>query len=112
MKIKCLRSDNGGQFVSNEFNNYCDENDIKRHFSVIETPQQNGVVERKNMTIMEIERAMLNESRLSNVFWPQAADTVVHILNRILLRNNNDKTPYQLWKGRPTSIKHFIIFSK
>ena len=44
------------------------------------------------------------------MFWPQAVHTVVHILNRILLRNNNDKTPYQLWKGRPTSIKHFIIF--
>ena len=44
------------------------------------------------------------------MFWPQAVHTVVHILNRILLRNNNDKTPYQLWKGRPASIKHFRIF--
>ena len=47
MKIKCLRLDNGGEFVLKEFNNYCDENGIKRHFSVIETPQQNGVAERK-----------------------------------------------------------------
>ena len=46
MKIKCLRSDNGGEFVSNELNNYYDENGIKRHFYVTETPQQNGVVER------------------------------------------------------------------
>ena len=110
MKIKCLRSDNGGEFVSNEFDNYCDENGIKRQFSVIETPKQNGVVEGKNMTVMEMERTILNESRLSNVFCLQAVHTAVHILNRSLLRNNNDKTPYQLWKGRPASIKHFRIF--
>jgi transposase InsO family protein len=110
MKFKFLRSDNGGEFVSNEFNNCCNENGIKRHFSVTETPQQNGVVERKNITVMEMARTMLNESRLNNIFWPQVVHTVVHILNRILLRNNTDKTPYQLWKGRPANIKHFKNF--
>jgi hypothetical protein len=110
MKIKCLRSDNGGDFVSNEFNNYCDENGIKRHFSVIETPKQNGVVERKNRTVMEMARTMLNESKLNDMFWPQAVHTAVHILNKILLRNNTNKTPYQLWKGRLANIKHFRIF--
>ena len=59
---------------------------------------------------MEMARTMLNESRLSNMFWPQAVHTDVHILNRILLRNNNDKTHYYLWKGIPASIKHFRIF--
>jgi hypothetical protein len=53
---------------------------------------------------------MLNESRLNDMFWPQAVHTVVHILNRSFLRNNTDNTPYQLWKGRPTNIKHFRIF--
>ena len=95
MKIKCLRSDNGGDFVSNEFNNYCDENGIKIHLFVTETPQQNGVLERKNRTVMEMERTMLNESRSSNMFWHKVVHTVVHILNKILPRNNNDKTPYQ-----------------
>jgi hypothetical protein len=60
--------------------------------------------------VMEMARTMLNESKLSNILWPQAVHTVVHILNRILLRNNYDKTPYQLWKGRPASVKHFRIF--
>ena len=110
MKIKCLRYDNGGEFVSNEFNNYCDENGIKIHLFVTETPQQNGVLERKNRAVMEMERTMLNESRLSNMFWPQAFHIVVHIMNRSFLGNNNDKKPYQLWKGRQASIKHFIIF--
>jgi hypothetical protein len=110
MKIKCLRSYNGGEFVSKEFNKYCDDNGIKRHFSVTETPQQNGVVERKNRIVMEMARTMLNESKLSNIRWPQAVHIVVHILNRSLLRNKYDKTPYQLWKGRSASVKHFRIF--
>jgi hypothetical protein len=110
MKIKCLRSDNGGEFVSNEFNNYCDENGIKIHFSITETPQQNGVVERKNIIVMEMARTILNESRLNDMFWPQVVHTAVHILNISLLRNNTNNTPYQLWKGIPANIKHFRIF--
>jgi hypothetical protein len=59
---------------------------------------------------MEMARTMLNESKLSNILWPQVVHTVVHILNRILMRNNHFKTPYQLWKGRLASVKHFRIF--
>jgi hypothetical protein len=59
---------------------------------------------------MEMARTMLNESKLSNILWPQTVHTAVHILNRILLRNNHFKTPYQLWKRRPASVKHFRIF--
>ena len=59
---------------------------------------------------MEMARTMLNEYELSNILWPQAVHTVVHILNRSLLRSNSNNTPYQLWKGRPTSVKHFRIF--
>ena len=59
---------------------------------------------------MEMERTMLNESKLSNVLWPQVVHTTVHILNRSLLRNNSNKKYYQLWKVRPTSVKHFRIF--
>ena len=110
MKIKCLRSYNGGEFVSKEFNKYCDDNGIKRHFSVTETPQQNGVVERKNRTVMDMERTMLNESKLSNVLWPQVVHTAVNILNKSLLRNNSNNTPYQLLKGILASVKHFRIF--
>jgi hypothetical protein len=68
------------------------------------------VVERKKRTVMDMARTMLNESKLSNILWPQVVHTVFHILNRSFLRNNHFKTPYQLWKGRPTSVKHFRIF--
>jgi hypothetical protein len=59
---------------------------------------------------MEMTRTMLNESKLNDIFWPQDIHTAVHILNIILLRNNTDKTPYKLWKGRLANIKHFRIF--
>ena len=68
-KIKILRSDNGGEFTSNEFWNYCEEHGIKRRFLVARTPQQNGVVERKNRIVEEMARTMLNDSKLSDVFW-------------------------------------------
>ncbi len=68
MNIKCLRSDNGGEFTSNEFYSYCEDNGIKRHFSAAYTPQQNGVVERKNITVQEMARTMLNDSKVSDVF--------------------------------------------
>ena len=110
MKIKCLRSDNGGEFTSNEFMDYCEEHGIKRQFSTARTPQQNGVTERKNMTIQEMARTMLKESKLGDIFWGQAVHTTIHILNRGLLRSNSDKTPYELWKGRPTNVKHFRVF--
>jgi transposase InsO family protein len=109
LKIKCLRSDNGGEFTSKEFMEFCSEHGIKRQFSVARTPQQNGVVERKNKTVQEMARTMLMDSKLTDVFWVQEVHTTVHIQNRGMLRNNSDKTPYELWKGRPTNVKHFRV---
>ena len=109
-RIKCLRSDNGGEFTSDEFNKYYEEHGIKRQFSVARTPQQNGVAERKNRSVMEMARTMLNESKLNDKFWGHAVHTAVHILNRGLLINKNDKTPYELWTGRAASVRHFRIF--
>ena len=108
-KIKCLRSNNGGEFTSKEFNHYCEEHVIKRQFSTARTPQQNGVAERKKKIVMEMVRTMLNDSQLSGKFWGQAIHTYVHILNRGLLRNDSDKTPYELWMGRSANVKHFRI---
>jgi len=61
-KIKCLRSDRGGEFTSNEFFDFCEEHGIRREFSTARTPQQNGVVERMNRTIQQMACAMLDES--------------------------------------------------
>jgi hypothetical protein len=109
-EIKCLRFDNGGEFTSNEFMDYCNKHGIKRQFSVARTPQQNGVVERMNRIVQEIDRIMLMDSKLTDIFWTQVVHTKIHIQNRVMLINNTDKTPYEIWKGRPTKVNHFIVF--
>jgi hypothetical protein len=74
------------------------------------TPQQNGVVERKNKTMQEMDITMLMDSKLIDVFWVQAMHTTIHIQYRGMLINNSDRTPYKLWKERPTNVKHFRFF--
>jgi transposase InsO family protein len=72
VSIKCLRSDGGGKYFSNEFSEYLKEHGIQRKYTCSYSPQQNGVVERKNRHIVEIARAMLNEKNLPNYFWAEA----------------------------------------
>jgi transposase InsO family protein len=109
-KIKCLRYDNEGEFTSKEFMDYCNSHGIKIKFSVARTTKHNGVVERKNMIVHEMARTMLMDSKLTDIFWIQAVHTTIHIQNRVMLRNNTDKTLNELWKGRLTNVKHFRVF--
>ena len=74
------------------------------------TSQQNGVVEWKNRIVEEMDRTMLNDSKLSDIFWVQVVHRTIHILNRGLLRNKSVETPYGIWKGRPTNVKNFWFF--
>jgi hypothetical protein len=90
---------------------YYSNHGIKRKIYVVRTPQQNGVVEIKNMSVQEMARTMLMDSKLTDIFWTQAVHTTVHIQNRVMLRNNTNKTPYELWKGRPANVKHFRFFA-
>jgi len=94
MKIKCLRSDNGGEFTSNEFVELCESHGIKIQYAAARTPQQNGVVERENRHIQEISRTMINEACLSDSFWREAVYMVVYNLNRGYIITKSDKTPY------------------
>jgi transposase InsO family protein len=109
-KIKFLRYDNGGDFTSKEFMEYCDRHGIKRKFYVARTPQQNGVVETKNKIVQEMARTMIMDSKLKDIFWTQEVHTTIHIQNRVILRNNTKKTPFELWKGRLANVKHFRFF--
>jgi transposase InsO family protein len=67
-RIKCLRLDNGGEFTSKKFMDYCNNHGIKRQFFVARKPQQNGVVERKNRTVQEMDRTMIMDSKLTDIF--------------------------------------------
>jgi transposase InsO family protein len=78
-KIKCLRSDNRGEFNSKEFMEYFNSHGIKRQFFIARTPQQNGVVERKNRKVQEMAQTMLMDSKLTDILWTQAVHTTVHI---------------------------------
>lgn len=66
--LKCLRSDWGGEYSSNEFIDYCEKHGIQRQYSAVRTPQQNGVAERKNRIVKEMARTMLNEANVPNTF--------------------------------------------
>eukprot|EP00253_Pinus_taeda_P032899 PITA_32899 len=81
-KIKCLRSNRGGEFTSNEFFYFCEEHGIRREFSTARTPKKNGVVERMNITVQQMARAMLDESGTPATFSGEAAYAVVVILNK------------------------------
>jgi len=71
---------------------------------------KNGVVEIKNRTVQEMTQTMLMDSKLKDIFWTQTVHIAVHIQNKLMLRNNTDKYSYELWKGRPSNVKHFIVF--
>ena len=81
-RLKCLKTDNGGEYCSRDFENYCSENGIRRIKTVPGTPEQNGVAERMNRTILERERSMRFDSGLPTYFWAAAVDTAVYLINR------------------------------
>ena len=71
-KVKVIRSDNGTEFKNAIMEEFCKERGLKQEFSALGTPQQNGVVERKNRTLIEVSRTMLDEARLPTYFWAEA----------------------------------------
>ena len=96
MRIKHIRSDNGTEFKNTGLDDYLDELGITHELSAPYTPQQNGVVERKNMTLVEMARTMLDEYKMPPRFWPKAIDTTCHIINRVYLHKFFRKTAYEL----------------
>ena len=109
-KITCIRSDNGTEYVNSSFVHFCDELGIEHVFSAPRTPQQNGVVERKNRTLQEMARTMLKEHKLPTHFWGDAVNTTCYVLNRVSIRPLLLKTPYELWNGRVPKISYFRVF--
>ena len=81
-KVKCLRTDNGMEFYSMEFNQFCKNEEIIRHRIVRYTPQQNGVVERMNKILLERARCMISNACLSKCFWAEVVNTSCYLVNR------------------------------
>eukprot|EP00253_Pinus_taeda_P029577 PITA_29577 len=109
--IKCLRTDNGGEFTSKEFDNYCKDAGIKRHKTTIYTPKQNGVVERMNMILLERARSMLSNANLQKELQTEAVSTTCYVINRspsMTIRCKIPQEGYRLWD--PTT--HKIIINR
>ncbi|GJT92573.1 putative ribonuclease H-like domain-containing protein [Tanacetum coccineum] len=97
--VKIIRCDNGTEFKNHAMNEFCAKKGIKREFSVARTPQQNGIAERKNKTLIEAARAMLADLLLPIPFWAEAVNTACYVLNRVLVTKPQNKTPYELLIG-------------
>ncbi|CAJ2674023.1 unnamed protein product [Trifolium pratense] len=109
-KLKLLRTDNGLEFVSEQFNEFCRKLGIKRHKTVAYTPQQNGLAERMNRTLLERVRCMLLGAGLPKSFWGEAVNTAAYLINRCPSTGIDLKTPMEVWSGKPADYSNFKIF--
>ncbi|KAA0041875.1 Retrovirus-related Pol polyprotein from transposon TNT 1-94 [Cucumis melo var. makuwa] len=109
-KVKYMRTNNGLGFVNNKFNNFCKSDGITRHFTVTYTPQQNGLAERFNRTIMERTRCLLTNASLPLKFWGEATQTACYLINMSPSTTLNLKTPQEVWTGKASSLEHLRVF--
>ena len=109
-RIKCLRTNNSGEYTKGEFLAFCMQEVIQRQFTVTYTPQQNRVAERMNMTLIERIRAMLRTAGLPNSFWAKAAKTACNIVNRSPSTKIGLKTLIEMWIGKPVDYSHLYAF--
>ncbi|GJS07278.1 retrovirus-related pol polyprotein from transposon TNT 1-94 [Tanacetum coccineum] len=100
--VKKLRTDNGLEFCNREFEQLCIESGIARHLTVAGTPQQNGVAERMNRTLMDKVRCLLIQSGLPKTFWAEATCTAAYLINRSPSTAIEKKTPMEMWSGHPS----------
>ncbi|GKA97571.1 putative RNA-directed DNA polymerase [Tanacetum coccineum] len=117
-KIKVVRSDRGGEYYGRHidvgqapgsFFNFCKDHGIINQYTMSSTPQQNGVAERRNRTLIDMVRSMLANSNLPKFLWTEALKTAVHILNRVPSKSV-PKTPYEIWTGRKPSLRYLRVW--
>lgn len=109
-KLKCLRTDNGLEFCNNLFDKACRDSGVKRHKTCQYTPQQNGVSERMNRTIIDKVRSMLHETGFGAEFWAEAASTAVYIINRSPGSAIDFEVPEAAWTGAEPRYDHLRRF--
>jgi transposase InsO family protein len=110
LPIKKVRSDNGSEFRNTNVEEFLDEEGIKHEFSAPYTPQQNGVIERKNRTLIEMARTMLDEYKTQDIFWAEAINMAFHAINRLYLHKFHKKTSYELITDKKPMLSYFRVF--
>jgi transposase InsO family protein len=108
--IKVLRSDRDGKFTLTAFNSFCEEHGIRCHFTAPYSPQQNGVVERKNRTILIMVRSMLKSKNMPKEFWAETVDCTFYLLNWRKTSSLENKTPQEVWSGIKPTMSHLKVF--
>jgi transposase InsO family protein len=107
IKVKKIRSDNGTEFKNTQVEDFLDEEGIKHEFSAPYTPQQNGVAKRKNRTLIEMAKVMLDKYKTSDRFWAEAVNTACHATNHLYLHKLLKKTSYELLIDNKPSVSYF-----
>ena len=110
LSIVSVRSDHGGEFENSRFQEFCETLGYTHNFSSPRTPQQNGVVERKNRTLQEMARTMIQDYSLPLYFWAEATQTTCYIINRVSIRPIIKKTPYELFREQTPNLAHLRPF--
>ncbi|GKB35221.1 retrotransposon protein, putative, ty1-copia subclass [Tanacetum coccineum] len=108
--VKKLRTDNGLELCNREFEQLCIESGIARHLTVAGTPQQNGLAERMNITLMDKVRCLLIQSGFPKTFWAEATCTAAYLINRSPSTAIEKKTPMEMWSGHPSDYGMLRIF--
>ena len=109
-KLITLRTDRGGEYMSHEFNAFLKDRGIIHQCTTPYTPQQNGLAERKNRSLMEMARCMLNGKKLPHKFWLEAVMCANYVLNRCPTKAITTITPYEAWTGHKPNVGHMRIF--
>lgn len=102
--LKCLQSDNGTEYLSNEFKEYTNTHGIQRRLTVANNPEQNGKAERRNRTLVEMARCLLIQAGLPTSFWAEAIATANFIRNRCPSKSLEGKTPHEVWHGSKPNV--------
>nr|KAJ0204523.1 hypothetical protein LSAT_V11C500235470 [Lactuca sativa] len=110
LKVKQLRSDHGTEFRNSTLEEFCDHKGIGQNFSAPRTPQQNGVAERRNRTLIEAGRTLMIHVGLPMSFWAEAVNTACFTQNRSLIHKIHKKTPYEMLKDRKPDVSFFHVF--
>jgi len=109
ININYLYCDNGGEYTSNNFKTFCSEKGILIHYTIPDNPQQNGIAERMNCTIVEKVRSMLAESKLPKLLWAEAALTATYLINRLPYKDSI-QTPTEIWYSKKPNVENLRVF--
>ena len=109
-QLKCIRTDRGGEFLSNEQKEFMEESGIEHQTSMPDSPQQNGRAERFQQTILNKAESMRHQAGLSSGFWSYAVRTAIHVYNVTPIAKDGFKTPKKMWSGLTPDISYLRIF--